>query len=122
MHATPRPLSICPCSPWEKLHQYFQHLALFSQNSINTNKVEHGITTSDQGLDSKNIAIVVKLGSNFLKKMAEHIKDDTVPKEVPSSAQKPLYQDIQRPTTSHEYQWCCRNCSCYCSCNQKQGR
>ncbi len=69
-----------------KLHQFFQHLALFSQNSINTNKVEHGIMTSDQGLDRKNIAIVVKLGSKFLKKMAEHIEDDTVPKEVPSFA------------------------------------
>ncbi len=57
---------------------------MFSQNSINNNKVEHGITTSDQGLDSKNIAITVKLGSKFLKKMAEHIEDDTVPKEVPS--------------------------------------
>ncbi len=67
-----------------KLHQFFQHLALFSQNSINTNKVEHGIMTSDQGLDSKIIAIVVKLGSKFLKKMAEHIEDNMVPKEVPS--------------------------------------
>jgi hypothetical protein len=69
-----------------KLHQFFQNLASFSQNSINTNKVEHGITTSALGLDSKNIAIAVKLGSKFLKKMAEHIKDDTVPKEVPSFA------------------------------------
>jgi hypothetical protein len=63
-----------------KLQQFFQHLALFSQNSINTNKVEHGITTSDQGLDSKKIAIAVKLGSKFLKNMAEHIEDNTVPK------------------------------------------
>jgi hypothetical protein len=69
-----------------KLNQFFQHLALFSQNSINTNKDEHCITTSDQGLDSKNIAIVVKLGLKFLKKMAEHIKDNRVPKEVPSFA------------------------------------
>jgi hypothetical protein len=69
-----------------KLHQVFQHLTLFSQNSINTNKVEHGITTSDKGLDSKNIAIAVNFGSKFLKKMAEHIKDNTVPKEVPSFA------------------------------------
>ncbi len=44
-----------------KLHQFFQNLALFSQNSINTNKVEHSITTSALGLDSKNIAITVKL-------------------------------------------------------------
>jgi hypothetical protein len=57
-----------------KLHQFVQHLALFSQNSINTNKVEHGITTSDQGLDSKKIAITVKLGLKFLKKLAEHIE------------------------------------------------
>ncbi len=66
--------------------QFFQHLVLFSQNSINTNKVEHGITTSNKGLDSKNIAIAVKLGSKFLKKMAEPIEDNTVPKEVPSFA------------------------------------
>jgi hypothetical protein len=69
-----------------KLHQFIQHLALFSQNSINTNKVEHGITTSDQGLDSKNIAIAVKLGPKLLKKMAEHIEDNMFPKEVPSFA------------------------------------
>ncbi len=40
--------------------------------------------TSASGLDSKNIVIAVKLGSKFLKKMAEHIEDNTVPKEVPS--------------------------------------
>ncbi len=69
-----------------KLHQFFQYLALFSQNSINNNIVEHGIMTSNQGLDSKNIAIAVKLGSKFLIKMTELIEDDTVPKEIPSFA------------------------------------
>ena len=59
-----------------KLHQFFQHLVSFSQNSINTNKVE----TNDNTLDVKQVTTAVKLVSKFFKKMTEHIEDSTVPK------------------------------------------
>jgi hypothetical protein len=67
-----------------KLHQFFQHMALFSQNNVNTNRVKHGITS--EGLDIKSTSIAVKLASKFWKKMMEHINDNTVPKEIPSFA------------------------------------
>jgi hypothetical protein len=65
-----------------KLHQFFQHLALLSQNSINTNKIE----LADTNLDSKNVTITVKLTSKFLNKMQEHINDSLIPKDVPTFA------------------------------------
>ena len=40
-----------------KLHQFFQHLASFSQNLINTNKVK----TNDNTLDVKQVTTAVKL-------------------------------------------------------------
>ncbi len=67
-----------------RLHQFFQHLALFSQNSVNTNLVKH--EDHCKGLDIKSISTAVKLASKFLKKMTKHIVDDTVPKEVPEFA------------------------------------
>ncbi len=67
-----------------KLHQFFQHMALFSQNSVNTNRVEHSIKS--EYLDIKSISIAIKLASKFWKKMTEHIDDNTVPKEIPSFA------------------------------------
>ena len=65
-----------------KLHQCFQHLASFSQNSINTNKVE----LNDNTLDVKQVTIAVKLISKFFKKMTEHIEDSSVPKDIPPFA------------------------------------
>ena len=65
-----------------KLHQCFQHLASFSQNSINTNKVE----LNDDTLDVKQVAVAVKLISKFFKKMTEHIEDSSVPKDIPPFA------------------------------------
>jgi hypothetical protein len=65
-----------------KLHQFFQHLAFFSQNLINTNKLE----LANPNLDSKNITIAVKLASKFLNKMQEHIKDNLIPKDIPAFA------------------------------------
>jgi hypothetical protein len=67
-----------------KLHQFFQNLALFSQNSINTNLVEHGATGDE--LDIRNVSIVVKFAAKFWKKMNDHNEGDTVPKEIPSFA------------------------------------
>ena len=64
-----------------KLHQFLQHLASFSQNSINTNKVE----TNNNTLDVQ-VTTAVKLVSKFFKKMTKHIKDSTVPKEIPPFA------------------------------------
>ncbi len=62
-----------------KLHQFFQLLASFSQNLINTNKVE----INDDNLDVKQVNTATKLASKFIKKMTEHIKGGTVPKEIP---------------------------------------
>ncbi len=64
-----------------KLHKFFQNLAFFSQNSI---IVEHGATGNE--LDIRNVSIAVKLAAKFWKKMNDHIKDNTVPKEIPSFA------------------------------------
>ncbi len=62
-----------------KLHQFFQSLALFSQNSINTNKVE----INNSSLDTKQITAAVKLVTKFVKKMVEHVDNNSVSKEVP---------------------------------------
>jgi hypothetical protein len=65
-----------------KLHQFFQNLALFSQNSVNTSLVEHG--TTGNKLDIRNISIAAKFAAKFWKKMKNHIEDDTIPSEIPS--------------------------------------
>ena len=65
-----------------KIHQFFQNLATFSQNSVNTNKVELGLAD----LDDKSIKIAIRLASKFFKKMVDHIDDNSLPKEVPSFA------------------------------------
>ncbi len=65
-----------------KIHQFFQHLASFSQNSVNTNKVELGLLD----FDDKHIKTAVKLASNFFKKMVDHIDDNSLPKEVSTFA------------------------------------
>jgi hypothetical protein len=63
-----------------QIHQFFQLLALFLQNSINTNKIEVG----DDKFDTKNVTIAVKLASNFFSKMQEHVDDNSIPKDVPA--------------------------------------
>jgi hypothetical protein len=63
-----------------KLHQFFQNLALFSQNLINTNKLK----LADPNLDSKNVTIAVKLALKFLNKMQDHVEDNSIPKDVPA--------------------------------------
>jgi hypothetical protein len=65
-----------------KVHQFFQHLALFSQNSINTNKIEMG----DNKFDIKNVSTAVRLASKFFKKMQEHVEDNSIPKDVSAFA------------------------------------
>jgi hypothetical protein len=67
-----------------KLYQFFQHLASFSQNSVNTNLVEHG--NHGKGLNIKSVSTAVKLASKFWKKMTEHVEDNTFPKKVPAFA------------------------------------
>ena len=49
-----------------KIHQLFQYLTSFSQNSINTNNVEIG----DLDLETKQIIITVKFASKFITKNA----------------------------------------------------
>jgi hypothetical protein len=63
-----------------KIHQLFQYLASFSQNSINTNKVEIG----DVDLETKQIIIAVKFASKFITKMLEHIDENSIPKNIPA--------------------------------------
>jgi hypothetical protein len=65
-----------------KIHKFFQHLASFSQNSINTNKVELGLLD----LGNKHVKTAVKLVSKFFKKMVDHIDDNSIPKDIPTFA------------------------------------
>ncbi len=65
-----------------KLHQVFQHLASFSQNSINTNKVKLNTTN----FNKKHLASAVKIASKFIKKIKEHIDENSIPKEIPTFA------------------------------------
>ncbi len=55
---------------------------MFSQNSINTNKIE----TGDDKFKMKQVSFEVKLASNFFAKMQEHIDDNSIPKDVPAFA------------------------------------
>jgi hypothetical protein len=54
----------------------------FSQNSINTNKIEIG----DSTFETKQISVAVKLASKFFVKMQEHLDDNSIPKDVPAFA------------------------------------
>jgi hypothetical protein len=74
-----------------KIHQVFQLLASFSQNSINTNKVELGDT--DQ--ETKQMTSAVKFALKFIFKMFDHIEENSVPKHIPVFA-KSLF--IKSPT------------------------
>jgi hypothetical protein len=65
-----------------KLHQFFQHIASFLQNSINTNKVE----ISNSTLEIMHITIDLKIVAKLINKMVEHIDHDLVPKETPAFA------------------------------------
>ncbi len=65
-----------------KIHQFFMHLALFLQNSINTNKIK----TGDSKFKTKQVSIAVKLASKFFAKMQEHVEDNSIPKDVPAFA------------------------------------
>jgi hypothetical protein len=65
-----------------KIHQLFQHLASFSQNSINTNKVKIG----DVDLETKQITIAVKFASKFINKMLKHIDENSIPQNIPAFA------------------------------------
>jgi hypothetical protein len=65
-----------------KIHQFFMHLASFSQNSINTNKIE----TGNDKFETRSVSVAVKLASKFLAKMQEHIDDNSIPKDVPAFA------------------------------------
>jgi hypothetical protein len=65
-----------------KIHQFFMHLASFSQNSINTNKIEVG----DNKFKVKNVSTMVRLAAKFFNKMQEHVDDNSIPKDVPAFA------------------------------------
>jgi hypothetical protein len=65
-----------------KIHQMFMHLANFSQNSLNTNKVELG----DSDFDTRLVKTGVRLGTKFINKMIEHVENNLAPKEIPNFA------------------------------------
>jgi hypothetical protein len=73
----------------EKLHQFFQHLASLSQNSINMNMVE----ISNSTLEIKHITIGMKLVAKFINKMVEHIDNNFVANEGPAFA-KDLFVEL----------------------------
>ncbi len=54
------------------LHQLFKKIVLFSQNSVNTNSVELNLV--QKNLDTKVIAIAMKLAAKFFHKMSKHAK------------------------------------------------
>ena len=66
----------------EKNHQVFLHLACFSQNSINTNKIELG----NEDFDTKMVVTAVNLALKLPSKMQEHIDNNSFPKDVPAFA------------------------------------
>ena len=80
-----------------KIHQLFQYLASFSQNSINTNKVEIG----DVDLETKQITTAVKFASKFITKMLEHIDEISIPKNIPAFA-KSLFVEAPEAGLTHE--------------------
>jgi hypothetical protein len=82
----------CPCFLWQNFISFSKNLALFSQNSVNTNLVEHGATGNE--LDIRNVSIAVKFVAKFWKKMNDHIKDDTIPKEIPSFARTMFVEPV----------------------------
>jgi len=82
MHDNKDAIAHLPMVFMGKIHQLFQHLASFSQNSINTNKVEIG----DVNLETKQITIAVKFASRFMTKMLEHINENSIPKNIPAFA------------------------------------
>ena len=80
-----------------KIHQLFQYLASFSQNSINTNKVEIG----DVNLETKQITTAVKFASKVITKMLEHIDENSIPKNIPAFA-KSLFVEAPKAGLTHE--------------------
>jgi hypothetical protein len=54
------------------LHHFVKKIVLFSRNSINTNMVEHNLVPKN--LDTKVIAIAMKLAAKFFHKMSKHAK------------------------------------------------
>ena len=64
MHDNMNAIAHLPMVFMAKTHQFFQLLASFSQNSINTNKVELGLAN----LDDKHIKTAIKLVTKFFKR------------------------------------------------------
>jgi hypothetical protein len=82
LHGNSGSIAHLPMVFMAKLHQFFMHLAYFSQNSINTNKIEVG----DSMFKTKALSVAVKLGSKFFSKMQEHVDDNSIRKDVPAFA------------------------------------
>jgi hypothetical protein len=82
MRALHSSLRTCPCFLWQNFISFSKNLALFSQNSVNTDLVENGATGDE--LDIRNLSFVVKFAAKFWKKMNNPIKDNTILKEIPS--------------------------------------
>ena len=82
MHNNKDKIAHLPMVFMGKIHQLFQYLTSFSQNSINTNKVELG----DLDLETKQITIAVKFASKFITKMLEHIDTNSIPQNIPAFA------------------------------------
>jgi hypothetical protein len=73
---------IFPMVFMSKIHHFFQHLANFSQNSLNMNKDKVG----DSAFETKLVKTGVKLGAKFINKMIKHVEDNLLPKDIPAFA------------------------------------
>ena len=99
-----------------KIHQFFIHLASFSQNSINTNKIE----TGNDKFECKQVSVAVKLASKFFTKMQEHVEDNSIPKDVPAFTMSFFVEatggGVRSRTTGRQ----CHHQSSHQPANQKQ--
>ncbi len=82
MHDNSDSIAHLPMVFMAKTHQFFMHLASFSQKLINTNKIEVG----DNKFETKNVSTAVRLAAKFFNKIQEHVDDNSIPKDVPAFA------------------------------------
>jgi hypothetical protein len=78
-----------------KIYQMFMHLANFSQNSLNMNKVELG----NSDFDTRLVKTGVRLGAKFINKMIEHVEDNLAPKENPNFAKSIFVEQLQEESS-----------------------
>ncbi len=79
MHDNINLLAHLPMVFMAKIHQFFMHLASFSQNLININMIK----VEDNKFETKIVTTTVKLASKILNKIQQHIDNNSIPKDIP---------------------------------------